>query len=191
MSIPPLAGRLSEKVSVPVVTDESLPQRGCGRYSKQFRKDAAALVIDQGRVAADVARELGVVAQWVGRMGSSQENAAAESFWATLTRELVWRWRFAARAEARRAIIAWIRRANAVRLHSNLGNVPPIEWELRYRLTELQAAEPTVRLAGEGQGSPRARGAHEHRNAVGRDPGAGVNNRAPARSSGERCAGQR
>ena len=38
------------------------------------------------------------------------------------------------------AIIAWIRRYNAVRLHSTLGNVPPIEWELRYRLTELQAA---------------------------------------------------
>ena len=34
-----------------------------------------------------------------------------------------------------RAIIAWINRYNAVRLHSSLGNVPPIEWELRYRHT--------------------------------------------------------
>ena len=80
------------------------------------------------------------VTQSVGRVGSSQDNAAAESFWATLKRELVSRWRFATRADARRAIITWIRHYNAVRLHSSLGNVSPIEWELRYRLTELQAA---------------------------------------------------
>ena len=41
----------------------------------------------------------------------------AESLWATLKRELVSRCRFASRAEARRAIIAWINRYNAVRLH--------------------------------------------------------------------------
>ncbi len=71
------------------------------------------------------------VAQSVGRIGSSQDNAVAESFWASLKRELVSRCRFASRAEARRAIIAWINHYNAVRLHSSLGNVPPIEWELR------------------------------------------------------------
>ena len=60
----------------------------------------------------------------------------AESLWASLKRELVSRCRFASRAEARRAIIAWINHYNAVRLHSSLGNVPPIEWELRhYRST--------------------------------------------------------
>ena len=80
------------------------------------------------------------VVQSVGRIGSSQDNAVAESFWATLKRELVSRCRFATRADARRAIIAWIRHYNAVRLHSSLGNVPPLEWELRYRLAELQAA---------------------------------------------------
>ncbi len=72
------------------------------------------------------------VAQSVGRIGSSQDNAVAESFWASLKRELVSRCRFASRAEARRAIIAWINHYNAVRLHSSLGNVPPIEWELRH-----------------------------------------------------------
>jgi transposase InsO family protein len=80
------------------------------------------------------------VGQSVGRIGSSQDNAVAESFWATLKRELVSRYRFATRAEARRAIIAWINHYNTRRLHSTLGNVPPIEWELRYRLTRLQAA---------------------------------------------------
>jgi transposase len=52
---------------MPVVTEESPPpQRRRGRYPKQFRKDAAALVIDQHRSVADVARELGVVGQTLG-----------------------------------------------------------------------------------------------------------------------------
>jgi transposase len=42
------------------------PARRKGRYPKQFRRDAAALVIDQRRTVADVARELGVVEQTLG-----------------------------------------------------------------------------------------------------------------------------
>jgi len=80
------------------------------------------------------------IAQSVGRIGSSQDNAVAESFWATLKRELVHRCRFATRAQARRAIIAWINHYNAVRRHSTLGNVPPVEWELRFARRHLQAA---------------------------------------------------
>jgi transposase len=49
------------------VTDEQpLPSRRRGRYPRQFRKDAASLVIDQHRTIADVARELGVVEQTLG-----------------------------------------------------------------------------------------------------------------------------
>jgi len=80
------------------------------------------------------------IAQSVGRIGSSQDNAVAESFWATLKRELVHRCRFAMRAQARRAIIAWIKPYNAVRRHSTLGYVPPVEWELRFARRHLQAA---------------------------------------------------
>lgn len=98
--------------------------RGAQYMGKDFRKLCTRHKIDQS----------------VGRIGSSQDNAVAESFWATLKRELVSRYRFATRAEARRAIIAWINHYNTRRLHSTLGNVPPIEWELRYRLTHLQAA---------------------------------------------------
>jgi transposase InsO family protein len=72
------------------------------------------------------------IRQSTGRVGSCLDNAAAESFWATLKRELVSRYRFASRAQARRVIIAWINHYNAVRRHSSLGNVAPIEWELRY-----------------------------------------------------------
>ena len=37
-----------------------------GRYPKEFRRDSAALVIDQKRTVADVARELGLVEQTLG-----------------------------------------------------------------------------------------------------------------------------
>jgi len=40
---------------------------------------------------------------------------------------------FATRAQARRAIFAWIDTYNIQRLHSSLGFIPPIEWEERYR----------------------------------------------------------
>ena len=80
------------------------------------------------------------IAQSTGRTGSSHDNAVAESFWASLKRELVSRYRFASRADGRRAIIAWINHYNAVRLHSSIGNVPPIEWELRFAYRALLAA---------------------------------------------------
>ena len=80
------------------------------------------------------------IAQSVGRIGSSQDNAVAESFWATLKRELVSRYRFATRGGARRAIIAWINHHNVVRRHASIGNVSPIEWELRFVSRQLQAA---------------------------------------------------
>jgi transposase-like protein len=49
------------------VTEEKPPApRRRGRYPKEFRKDAAALVIDQKRSIADVAKQLGVVEQTLG-----------------------------------------------------------------------------------------------------------------------------
>ena len=52
---------------MPVVTeDQPTPARRRGRYPTEFRRDAAALVIDQKRTVADVAKELGVVEQTLG-----------------------------------------------------------------------------------------------------------------------------
>ncbi|ACU53630.1 transposase IS3/IS911 family protein [Acidimicrobium ferrooxidans DSM 10331] len=45
---------------------EAPVRRRRGRYPSQFRKDAAALVLDQHRTIADVARELGVNEQTLG-----------------------------------------------------------------------------------------------------------------------------
>jgi transposase len=52
---------------MPTVTEKRPePVRRRGRYAKEFRRDAAALVIDQHRTIADVARELDVVEQTLG-----------------------------------------------------------------------------------------------------------------------------
>jgi len=52
---------------MPTVTENQLePTRRRGSYPKEFRRDAAALVIDQNRTIAAVARELEVVEQTLG-----------------------------------------------------------------------------------------------------------------------------
>ena len=108
--------------------------------------DVAGMVFHHDRGAQYMGRDFRAlcekhdVVQSVGRIGSSQDNAVAESFWATLKRELVSRRRFATRPEARRAIIAWINHYNVRRLHSSIGNVTPIEWELRYAHRDQLAA---------------------------------------------------
>jgi transposase InsO family protein len=63
--------------------------------------------------------------QSVGRTGVCWDNAVAESFWSSLKRELVARYRFPTRADARRAIFAWTNRYNQHRLHSSLDYRPP------------------------------------------------------------------
>jgi len=67
--------------------------------------------------------------QSVGRTGVCWDNAVAESFFSSLKRELVARYWFATRAEARRAIFVWINRYNTRRLHSSLDYRSPIDWE--------------------------------------------------------------
>jgi transposase len=49
-----------------VTEEKPTPARRRGKYPKEFRRDAAALVIDQKRTVVDVARELGVVEQTLG-----------------------------------------------------------------------------------------------------------------------------
>jgi putative transposase len=78
--------------------------------------------------------------QSVGRTGVCWDNAVAESFWSSLKRELVSRYRFEDRAGARRAIFAWINTYNHHRLHSSLGYLPPVEWEHHYRQAQADQA---------------------------------------------------
>ena len=79
--------------------------------------------------------DLGMV-QSVGRTGVCWDNAPAESFLATLKKELVHRRVFRTRAEARLAIRHWIEAwYNRRRLSSVLEYQSPIEWEDHYRHT--------------------------------------------------------
>ena len=64
------------------------------------------------------------------RRGNCYDNAAMESFWSSLKRELVYRCQFATRAQARAAIFEWIEVFyNRERLHSALGFKSPVDFE--------------------------------------------------------------
>jgi putative transposase len=70
--------------------------------------------------------------QSTGRTGSCLDNAVAEAWFASLKKELG-RTSFATRADARRAIFAWINYYNHRRLHSACSYLPPAEYEQRFR----------------------------------------------------------
>ena len=74
-------------------------------------------------------REAGVVPS-MGSTGDAYDNAMAESFFATLEREVIDRRRFRSRAEARMAIFTWLEGwYNPHRRHSALGYLSPINYE--------------------------------------------------------------
>jgi transposase InsO family protein len=84
------------------------------------------------------------VRQSMGATGICWDNAAAESFFASLKKELVHRYRWLERADARQAIVRWIEAwYNARRLHSSLGYRTPLEAE-----ADWQVANGRTRRAG-------------------------------------------
>ena len=75
-------------------------------------------------------RDSGVLAS-MGSRGDAYDNAAAESFMATIKKELIYRQRFKSRNAARLAIFDYIERFyNPIRRHSTLGNISPADYEL-------------------------------------------------------------
>ncbi|MCB1010612.1 MAG: DDE-type integrase/transposase/recombinase [Microthrixaceae bacterium] len=77
----------------------------------------------------DLCDQLGVV-QSMGATGVCWDNAAAESFFGTLKRELAHKRSWTTRADARRDLIRWIEGwFNPHRLHSSNGYRSPIETE--------------------------------------------------------------
>jgi transposase InsO family protein len=69
------------------------------------------------------------VTQSMGSVGDSYDNAQAEALWSGFKREAIDHRHFATKAEARRAIFSWIVWYNSTRLHTSIGNRPPIEYE--------------------------------------------------------------
>jgi len=87
----------------------------------------------------DACSALGVT-QSMGTIGDSYDNAMAESFFASLKRELVDDEHFATRAEARAAVFEWLIWYNSDRLHSALQYRPPVEYEQHLIHHQQQAA---------------------------------------------------
>ena len=81
---------------------------------------------------ATACRRLGIQRS-TGRTGNALDNAPAESFFSTLQHELIDRHRWTTRARARQHLATWISGwYNHHRLHSAIGMVPPIEYELTH-----------------------------------------------------------
>jgi transposase InsO family protein len=89
---------------------------------------------------ADLCRELDIIRSR-GAVGTSADNAAAESLNATLKREtLQGRKRWNSAGEARAAVFRWVTRYNTRRRHSALGQICPIEFEQRSATLTLTTA---------------------------------------------------
>lgn len=89
---------------------------------------------DRGsQYASDVYREklrtLGVTAS-MSRRGNCYDNAFAESFFATLKKELIYRNKFKTKVEAKKAIFEYIEVwYNRQRIHSSIGYMTPVQFE--------------------------------------------------------------
>ena len=81
-------------------------------------------------------QEMGVMPS-MGSVGDAYDNAMAESFFATLEREVLNRRRFQSHAEARMATFEWLEGwYNPHRRHSSLGYLSPINYERKLLITE-------------------------------------------------------
>lgn len=82
-----------------------------------------------------------LVTQSMGGIGSSADNSLAESFNATLKRELLeGRTAFPDQATAYRAVFRWANRYNTRRRHSAIGNISPNAYEAERTATLAEAA---------------------------------------------------
>jgi putative transposase len=84
-------------------------------------------------------REAGVMPS-MGSVGDAYDNAMAESFFATLERELLNRRRFKTQAEAKMAVFEWIEGwYNPHRRHSSLGYRSPVNYERAHQRSSQES----------------------------------------------------
>jgi transposase InsO family protein len=90
--------------------------------SKQYTSAAFAEACDRHGVRRSM-----------GRVGSSYDNALAESLWQGLKREVLYRKLFLTMSHARLEIFQWLTYCNARRRHSALTYLSPLEFEQQHR----------------------------------------------------------
>lgn len=77
----------------------------------------------------------------MGRVGAAGDNAAMESFFSTLQKNVLNKRRWSSRDELRREIVYWIERTyHRRRRQRRLGKLTPVEYETVYRTTVALAA---------------------------------------------------
>jgi len=69
------------------------------------------------------------ITQSMGSVGNSFDNAMAESLWASLKKELVYRTTFETIEQARLETFEWLNWYNNTRLHSSIGYLSPVRFE--------------------------------------------------------------
>ena len=80
----------------------------------------------------------------MGTVGDAYDNAMAESFFASLECELIARRTWKTKTEARLAVFTWIETwYNPRRRHSGLGQMSPINFEMKEQEKTAQSAEIT------------------------------------------------
>jgi putative transposase len=83
---------------------------------------------------AQVCGRFGVLRS-MGRVGSSYDNALAESLWQSLKREAIYKTVFSTMRQARLEIFRWLTYYNARRRHSALSYLSPMEFEQQHHKT--------------------------------------------------------
>jgi transposase InsO family protein len=104
--------------------------------AQEHRQAPRALIFHSDRGVQYASAEYRAALQAQGALPSMSrraccyDNAAMESFWSTLKRELVYRRNFLTHEQARSEIFAYIEtRYNRKRLHSSLGYLSPVQFE--------------------------------------------------------------
>lgn len=88
------------------------------------------------------------VLQSVGSVGDAYDNALAESFVDTLKTELIADRVWSTNAQLELAIVAWIGWFNEVRLHSEIADLPPSEFESLYA-PEAAENDPLINVGNQ------------------------------------------
>ena len=105
-----LGYQMSDRIDTSLVAD-ALDMAGAARHGR-----TAGIIFHSDRGSQYLAKNLRTtaarwgLAQSVGRVGPSADNAVAEAFFASLKRELVHRHRYPDRPTARRSIFEWLAR---------------------------------------------------------------------------------